>query len=343
MKLTIKNMQNFVLFVILLAVVAVISISLPDKFLTAINFQSMTSQFPEFGLMALAMMMAMITGGIDLSVVSVANLSGVMAALVLTSQLGADGGISATMLIVLAIIVALVTSVVAGAINGLIITLAGVPAILATLGTQGLFLGIAIVITEGHSISGFPPEYLFVGMGQILGLPMPLVIFLITIALLLVIMKKTRQGFNMYVVGANPIVSRFSGVNNTRALIQTYMLTGLMAGIASIIIISRVNSMRPGYGSAYLLQAVLVTVMGGTDPRGGFGNVFGVVMAVVILQVIQSGLNIMSFSPFFKNFTWGFMLLLIMVINFYLNRYQQGRRIAETKKRVAAEASGNSP
>ena len=94
-----------------------------------------------------------------------------------------------------------------------------------------------------------------------------------------------------------------------------------------MIMISRVNSMRPGYGTAYLLQAILVVVLGGTDPDGGFGNVPGLVMGIVILQITQSGLNILSFSPFFKKFMWGLLLLLIMVLNFLVHKYSERRRI----------------
>jgi simple sugar transport system permease protein len=108
-------------------------------------------------------------------------------------------------------------------------------------------------------------------------------------------------------------------------LLKTYLLAGILAGVAAVVMISRVNSMRPGYGYAYLLQAVLVVILGGTDPKGGFGTVLGVVMAILMLQVIQSGSNILAFTPFFKKFIWGLMLLLVMVINFFLNRIREAR------------------
>ena len=100
-------------------------------------------------------------------------------------------------------------------------------------------------------------------------------------------------------------------------LIKTYILSGLLAGIAAIIIISRVNSMRPGYGYAYLLLGVLIALLGGTNPEGGRGSVLGLWMAIVILQVLQSGLNILGYNPFVKKFIWGLILILVMVINFY--------------------------
>jgi simple sugar transport system permease protein len=176
---------------------------------------------------------------------------------------------------------------------------------------------------------------MFVGNGTVLGVPVPFLLFVLIAIIVAVLLRRTKQGFSMYMLGSSPVVSRFSGVNNTKILIRTYIFTALLAGMASLIMISRVNSMRPGYGTAYLLQAILVTVLGGTDPDGGFGNVPGLVMGIVILQITQSGLNILSFSPFFKKFMWGLILLLIMVINFLILKYSEQKRIQNMIKATA--------
>ena len=316
-KLKLGTSDNLTLFIIMIGTITVMSIFLPEKFLRLVNFQSMASQFPEYGLLALGIMLAMITGGIDLSVVSIANLSGVVGAMVLASHVTAqDMGISPATIIALAIVAALAVSLICGLINGIVITAVGVPAIIATLGTNGLFIGFAIILTEGHGIRGFPEEFLFIGSGEILTIPMPLIIFIVVACLVSLMLKKSSQGFKMYMLGSSPLVSRFSGINNM-VLIKTYLLSGLLAGIAAIIIISRVNSMRPGYGYAYLLLGVLIAILGGTNPEGGRGGVLGLTMAIVILQVLQSGLNILGFNPFFKKFIWGLILILVMVINFY--------------------------
>ena len=184
-------------------------------------------------------------------------------------------------------------------------------------GTNGLFIGLAIIFTEGHGIRGFPEEFLFIGSGVILKMPMPLIIFIVVAVLVSLMLRKSSQGFKMYMLGSSPLVTRFSGINNNKVLIRTYALSGLLAGISAIIIISRVNSMRPGYGYAYLLLGVLIAILGGTNPEGGRGSVLGMFMAIVILQVLQSGLNILGFNPFVKKFIWGLILILVMVINFY--------------------------
>ena len=308
----------------MILIIALMSFFLPYKFLTVVNFQSMASQIPEFGLLAIAMMIALITGGIDLSVVSITSLTGVVSALILKHFTNTEiGGAPIFLTILMAVLAAILLSMLCGYINGFLIANVGVPPILATLGTQGLFLGIAIIITHGHGISTFPEKFLFIGSGKISIIPMPLIIFIMCTLLIALILKKTSLGLSMYMVGSNPIAARFSGINNDGILIRTYIITGLLAGVSSIIMISRVNSIRPGYGYAYLLQAILVAVLGGTDPSGGFGSVMGVVMGIVILQVLQSGFNILAFSPFFKKFIWGLMLLLVMIINFVSARYLQ--------------------
>ena len=319
-----RHSKIWTLFIMMIVLTAIMSVALPDKFLRLLNFQSMFSQIPEFGLLAIAMMIAMITGGIDLSVVSITNLTGVIAALILKNLITPEmAGSQAFVMMAFAVVVALGLSVLCGLLNGVVIAKFGVPPILATLGTQGLFLGIAIAITQGHGISTFPEKFLFIGSGLVGIIPMPFIIFIVVALLISLFLNKTKLGLSMFMVGSNPTVSKFAGVNNDNVLIKAYMLTGLMAGVSSVIMISRVNSMRPGYGSAYLLQAILVVILGGVNPYGGYGSVLGVVMGIIILQVLQSGFNILTFTPFLKKFIWGFMLLVVMIINFFVAKYQQ--------------------
>lgn len=304
----------------MIGVFIIISMFLPGKFLTIRNFQSMFSQIPEFGLLAIAMMLAMLSGGggIDLSIIATANLTGVAAALILTKfNFPQIGGYEELFIIILAIASALTVSLICGLLNGILVAYVRVPAILATLGTMGLFSGIAIIATKGYGIIGFPEKFLFIGSGTIFLIPIPMIIFIFCALVTVLILNKTTFGFSLYMLGSNPISARFSGINNENILVKTYMMSGLFSGLASIIMISRVNSIRPGYGSAYLLQAILVSVLGGVDPDGGSGNISGLIMGIIILQVLQSGFNILSFSPFSKKVIWGLILILVMVINFY--------------------------
>lgn len=319
-----KYSKTITLFIIMIGVFIAMSIFLPDKFLTLRNFQSISSQISEFGLLSIAIMLSLLTGGIDLSIISTANLAGIAAALILTKfSLPQLGGYEEIFTIVLAIASALIISLVCGFINGFLIAYIGIPAILATLGTMGLFSGIAIIVTKGYGIIGFPEKFLFIGSGTLFLIPVPMIIFILCALIMFLILNKTSFGFNIYMLGSNPIAARFSGINNRRILIRTYMLSGFYAGLASIIMISRVNSIRPGYGSVYLLLAILVCVLGGVDPNGGSGSISDLVMGIITLQIIQSGFNILSFSPFFKKVIWGLILILVMVLNFYSSQLSQ--------------------
>jgi simple sugar transport system permease protein len=331
-----NHAKNFTLFILMLGILVLFSVLSPDRFPTVRNFRSMLAQFPEFGLLTVAMMLSMVVGGIDLSVVAVANLCGVLAAIILATGQTA-GVLPGGVLVLLSVVTVLVVAAICGTVNGSLIALAGVPPILATLGTQGLLMGLAIIFTKGHGITGFPEEIYFIGNDSVFGIPVPFLIFVVMAALVAFILRKTRLGFTMYMFGSNPVVSRFSGINNTMVLIRTYMLSGILAGISSLIMISRTNSMRPGYGTDYLLQAILVAVLGGTDPKGGVASMVGLVMGIMILQFTQSGLNIMALSAFAKKFIWGLALLLIMVVNYLISRYNEKKRIRTMQDSASAK------
>jgi simple sugar transport system permease protein len=333
-----KLATNLTLLAILIVIAGVLTAFLPAQFLTIRNFASMGRQFPEYGLLSLANMLAMITGGIDLSVTSVMSLSGVVSSLIL-SQWEASL-LPSGVIILLGVITALAVSAACGLLNGALIAYVRVPAIIATLGTQGLFLGMSIIITKGHGIGGFPPQFLFIGNGNLGGIPTQFVIYIVVALLVGLLLTRTRQGFSMLMYGSSPLVSRFSGMNNELVLMKTYLLTGLLAGAASIVVISGVNSIRPGYGSDYLLISVLIAILGGTDPSGGFGTSLGLTLGIFIMQVLQSGLNILGFSPFLKKFMWGLLLLLVMVFHFYRRRSSQRRAAKRATANTAAIAGG---
>lgn len=319
---TLKSDGNIVrLLAMMIITFIIMSILKPELFLTIDNFSSMAFQFPEFGVIAIAMMTAMLTGGIDLSIVGIANLSGILSALVMTKMLpenAASGQIF--LVIILAIAIALITGLLCGLFNGMAIAQIGIPPILATLGSMQLFTGIAIVITKGSAVFGFPESFASIGNGSLWIVPIPLILFIICAVVFTLILDKTSFGFKLYMMGTNPKATKYSGINNIKMLIKTYMLTGLLAAIAGLIIIARTNSAKADYGTSYTLQAVLIAVMGGVNPDGGFGKVKGIVLAVLILQFLSSGFNMMHFSNYFKDFVWGAVLIIIMVVNFYVNR-----------------------
>jgi simple sugar transport system permease protein len=188
-----------------------------------------------------------------------------------------------------------------------------------------LLNGLTIVMTRGYVISGFPESIRFIGNGLVAGVPMPLIIFLVLAGLMALILNRTPLGTKIYLIGSNPVATFFSGVNNRRVLIRTYLISGLYAGMAGIIMISRFNSAKADYGKSYLLMTVLASVLGGVSAAGGFGKVSGLVFALVILQVVSSGFNLMGMNPFLTVALWGTILILVMVVKFLIDQRAQKR------------------
>jgi simple sugar transport system permease protein len=290
-------------------------------FLQPDNFQSMAFQLPELGVLSLAMMITMLTAGINLSIISTANLTGIVIAMILTAGLSVDAAGNPTAgVVLLALLAGLAAAALIGLLNGYLIASLQVSPILATLGTMILLNGLAIVLTRGYVISGFPESIRFIGNGLVAGVPMPIILFLLLAGLMALILNRTPLGTKIYLIGSNPVATFFSGVNNRRVLMRTYLISGLYAGMAGIIMISRFNSAKADYGKSYLLMTVLASVLGGVSAAGGFGKVSGLVIALVILQVVSSGFNLMGMNPFLTVALWGMILILVMVIKFLLEQ-----------------------
>lgn len=321
-----KNLKR--LFVVM-GVVFILMVALnPSSFLTMRNFTSMSFQMPEFGILAIAMMIAMLSGGIDLSIVGTANLSGVVAGLILVKLVPKDAGLGHTvMILLLCVLVSAVIGMLCGAFNGFAVSKIGIPPILTTLGTLQLFMGIAIVITKGKAVLGFPEIVSSIGNGKVGPIPVPMLIFIAFAIVFSIILKKTSYGLKLYMLGTNPKAAIYSGINNTRVLIRTYMYSGVLAAMAGLIIIARTNSAKADFGTSYTLQAVLVSVMGGVNPNGGFGKIMGIVMAMFTLQFLSSGFNMLHFSNFLKDFMWGLVLLVVMVVNYIIDNLNTRKQI----------------
>jgi len=308
-----ENMDLLRLGGMAVLIFAVMAVLRPSLFLSPNNFTSMGFQFPEFAILTLAMMISMLTGGIDLSIIGNMNLSAIVAGMVL-ANMTADPANPVGLPITLAILIALGVGRLGGLINGLLVAHVGIPPILATLGTSQVFLGLAIVLTGGAAVHGFPTAFSYIGNGTLFGLPVPVLVFAVLAVAVGIILSRSAFGAKVYLLGANPLASRFAGLKNTGLLIATYCIAGFLSGAAGILIMSRTNSIRADFGASYLLLTILVAVLGGVNPYGGFGKVIGVILAVLALQFLSSGFNMLRFSNFAKEFIWGALLLVVMVL-----------------------------
>ena len=303
-----------ILGLLALTVVIFLAMSLirPDLFFTATNFQSMAYQFPVYGILSIAMMTAMLTGGIDLSIIGTANLSAILAGLAMIA-LFPEGGSTVAVLGV-ALVIGLAVGCLCGIVNGLCIAAIGIPPILATLGTGLVYTGIAVVITGGSAVIGFPSSFLTLGNATLGPVPAPVLVFAAVALVMAFVLNRTTYGVSVYLFGTNALASHYAGLRNGRLILRTYMICGTLAALAGLILISRANSAKADYGQSYLLITILVAVLGGTNPYGGFGRVTGVVLAVLSLQFLSSGLNMMQVSNFAKELVWGLTLLAAMAL-----------------------------
>lgn len=327
-----KNPELAPLPFVFLFVFALMSILIPSRFLRGGNIQSMAFQLPELGIFSLAMMITLLSGGLNLSVITTANLSSLTAALIFTHIYKPDlGGGAAVLVIIFAISVTLITSLVLGLLNGFLIAIVGVSPILATLGTMTLYDGIAIAITKGYVLSDFPDGFQFFGTGTLGGIPFAILIFGLCAFFIALLLNRKPFGYATYMLGSNEKATKFSGINVRRMILKTYLISGLLSGVAAIVMSARFNSANAGYGSSYLLITVLIAVLGGVDPFGGFGKVSGLIMALVILQIISSGLNLLGVTAFVTLSLWGFILILVMGINRIVDKRKQWRISQEFK------------
>ena len=256
------------------------------------------------------------TGGIDLSVVGIANLSAVVAALILT-HLAGPGLPTGTALVwlALALVIALAIGAVAGLFNGTLVAYLGLPPILATLGSGLVFTGLAIALTGGSAVMGFPDVVAWIGNSRLIGVPTPLIIFAVLAIGLHSLLTRTGFGLRVTMFGTNPLAALYAAVDVNRMLLRVYVISGMFAAVAGMVIMSRANSAKADYGSSYLLLAVLIAVLGGVNPYGGYGRVIGVVLAVLSMQFLSSGLNMLEVSNFARELIWGVLLIFVMIIN----------------------------
>jgi len=321
------------LVVVALVVFLTFSILVPDLFLTPRNFVSMAFQIPEIALLALGVMLAMLTAGIDLSVVSMSNLAALSTAYLLVTQV-TEGGGNVYLWIVIAIVIGIVVGLISGLANGAIIAGVGVTPILATLATLTLYNGIAVGIRNGQSIIGLPPEFTAIGNGSFLGIPIPMIILLVAGAGVALYINKTGLGMQSVLVGANQEAATYSAIGVKKVLLMTYTLSGGLSALAGLIIASRSASANPDYGSSYVLLAIVIVVLGGVNPYGGFGTVTGVILATAVLQMVASGFNALRFSQFFYQLAQGFVLIAVMILNTYVDK----RRLKAKKDKAPQES-----
>ena len=317
------------LLIMLILVYLLMAFLKPSVFITQKYTVSMLYLFPEYGVLSLAMMLAMISGGIDLSIVATANLAGISSCMFLVKVMPQDPSlITAVGILVLTMFLALLIGIICGSCSAFLISKIGIPPMLATLGSADLILGLAIAVTKGSSIKGLPPILSDVFNKTFFGiLPATTVVFIICCLIVSYILTKTSYGFKVRMMGSNAVAAQYTGINTAKVIFQTYITGGMLAAVSGILMCSRFNSARADFGTSYTLQAILVCVLAGVNPKGGYGKTKGIILAVLILQILSSGFNMFpGISNFLRNLIWGLVLILVIAFNHigrqgYLSKY----------------------
>lgn len=274
-------LRHETILVLLLAIALVVLAQQSDRFFTSDNLLNQGRLMAEVGLLALPMTFVIVTGGIDLSVGSIFGLSAILLG-VFWHNLGVP--------LPVAMVFAVIVGGLAGLGNGLIITRFRVPPLIATLATLALYRGLAEGISQARSVRGYPEWFFVLGQGDVLGVPAQLWLLSALAIAAAIVLGLTTFGRTTYAVGANEIAARFSGLNVNRAKLVIYATSGLVAGLAAVIFVSRVSTTRSDMGTGLELDVITAVVLGGTSIFGGRGTIIGTVLGLALMQAMKSGL-----------------------------------------------------
>lgn len=273
---------------------------LSPNFFTVSNLLTILTQSSIIAIMAVGMTFVIVSAGIDLSVGSLAGFSSItMGMLVVSTTMYRDPAALLDLgqdpwVISRAVIGALAAAVICGGINGLLITRSGLPPFIATLGMLGIVRGVAAYVSAGYPAYGLPEPLKFLGQGKISGIPMPIIIMIITAIIGHFVLTRTTFGASVFAIGSNREAARLSGINVKRVELFIYMLNGLLAGLGGIVLSGRSNLAHPDAALGFELFVIGAVVMGGTSLMGGKGGVLGAVLGAVLMAEVQNGINLLD-------------------------------------------------
>lgn len=286
-------LASFVLICITLSLIT-------PNFLSITNISVVVKQVSINALLAFGVTFVIITGGIDLSLGSVVAVSGVVAA----SFAHPD-----TYPLIVPILMGLLVGVLFGAFNGYIITKAGVPSFIVTLGTMTMGRGLALILSKGRPVSNLSESFNFIGGGSLLGIPVPIVLLGIIFFVCLVLLNKTTIGRYIYAIGGNEQAAKASGIEVNKIKLFVYTLSGALAALAGIVLASRITTGQPNIGAGFELTAIAAAVIGGTSTSGGIGTIGGTLIGALLIGVISNSLDLLNVSSYYQQVIMGAIII----------------------------------
>ena len=304
------NVMQTLYRMLAVALLCVALTAFSDVFLTANNILNVLRQTALLFLMASGLTLVILTAGLDLSIGANVALSGCLAASVIkitgSPLLGIATGIGCGFII--------------GLTNGVLVTALRIPSFIATYGMMWVLTGITYYYMAGETIHGFPPGFRQLGSGHLFGIPVPVYFMVLFLMIGVLFAQRTIWGQQIYAIGANPIAARLSGVPVERRLVLVYAVSGAMAGLASLIILARINSAQGDIGEELTLPAIAAVLVGGTSLFGGSGTVAGTLIGALLLTLVLNGMNLLQINSSWQPLATGIIILLAVWIDIRTRR-----------------------
>ena len=293
---TIRQYGIFLAFLIICGFLSYAS----SQFLTVSNWTIIITQVSINALLAFGVTFVIITGGIDLSVGSIVAVAGVVAAL-LASQ--------PDLPLIVPIFGGLLAGLVFGLLNGLIITKSKIAPFIVTLGIMTIGRGLALILSKGRPISNLSDAFNFIGGGDIFGIPFPIIVLIIVFIISYLLLKNTVFGRYVYAIGGNEQAAWASGINVNKIKMAVYALCGTLAGLAGILLTSRITTGQPNAGAGFELDAIAAAIIGGTSTSGGTGTIAGTLLGALLIGVINNGLDLLNVSSYYQQVIMGAIII----------------------------------
>ena len=302
-----------ILFLVAVAIFIMNCFATP-YFLSPWSLSDATFNFTEKALIALAMALVIISGEIDLSVAAIIAFSSTMMGLALQFGVGTPGLVA----------VGILTGLICGAFNGVLVTGLGLPSIVVTIGTMSFFRGLSFIVLGDQAYKGYPSSFAFFGQGYVWWvISFEFVLFLIMAVLFYILLHRTNFGRWVFVIGNNPVAAEFSGVRVRRIKLILFCLTGIMSGIAAVLLTSRLGSTRPSIAQGWELEVITMVVLGGVSILGGAGSIIGVVLAAFIMGLVTFGLGLLNVPGIVMSIVIGGLLIAVIALPILARRLQQ--------------------
>jgi ribose/xylose/arabinose/galactoside ABC-type transport system permease subunit len=273
-------------------------------FLSQVNVLNVIRQVSVVGIMAVGMTFVILLGQIDLGVGSLLALTGMVAAIMQRADLG----------LVPSILGSLTLGAATGLLVGGLVTKGGIPSFVATLGVLAAFRGATLLIS-GQPVLGLKEDFRFIGAGEVLGLPFPIVLFAIVVAIGVIVLRRTRFGRYIYAVGGNETAAKLSGINVEVIKLSAFVISGICTAVSALILTARLNSGQPLAGQGYELDVIAAVVVGGTSLSGGRGSVGGSVIGAMLIGVLSNGLTLLQVPPDWQPIVKGVIIVAAVLVD----------------------------